>query len=41
MEDREIAYWVLGAALVVAAVAVWVWWVVPPQNLLRPVYDVM
>ena len=41
MRDREILYWVLGAALVVVAVALWVWWAVPPQNALRPVYDVL
>lgn len=41
MPDRETLAWVLGAALVVVAVAAWLYWSAPPPNPLQPVYGVM
>ena len=39
--DRETLAWVLGALLVVALVAGYVWFSATPDNPLRNVYDVM
>jgi hypothetical protein len=39
--DRETLAWVLGALLVVAGVAVYLWFSAEPQNPLRDVYGVM
>lgn len=41
MPDRETLTWLVGAALVVAAVAAWLWWTTPPANPLQNVYGVM
>ncbi len=39
--DREALRWILAALLVVAAVALWLYWTAPVENPLRPVYGVM
>jgi len=39
--DRETLAWVLGALLVVACVAAWLWFTAEPDNPLRYVYGVM
>lgn len=39
--DRESLRWILGALLVVALVAAWLWWTAPEDNPLRYVYGVM
>ncbi len=41
MLDRETTRWILGALLVVALVAAWVWLTAPPENPLKSVYGVM
>lgn len=39
--DRETLAWVLGALLVVASVALYLWFTAVPENPLRSLYDVM
>lgn len=41
MRDPKTLAWILGAALVVAGVALWLWWTAPPPNPLQNVYGVM
>ena len=41
MPDRETLAWIVGAALVVVAVAAWLYWSAPPANPLQNVYGVM
>ena len=41
MRVREMLPWLIGAALVVAAVAAFLWWTAPPDNTLPDVYEVM
>ena len=41
MERRDWLPWLLGAALVVAGVLIWLWWTAPADNPLPAVYGVM
>lgn len=41
MPDRDVIAWIVGALVVVALVAAWLWWSAPPDNPLQPVYGVM
>ena len=41
MAGRDVLPWVLGAALVVVGVALWLWWTAPADNPLAPVYGLM
>jgi len=41
MRVRDMLPWIVGAALVVAAVAAFLWWTRPPENRLPEVYEVM
>lgn len=41
MPHREALAWILGALLVVALVAAWLWWTAPAPNPLQNVYGVL